>query len=124
MQRLKPGAIPADVLKDTPAQKHRSMSVQHARLENLRAVVLELEAAGHASREAQAAFLGGAVTPRCLQAMLDGAHIHALFAGHLEFILRKPRGWMSRCHEGDGIAERQRLESEAICERLGRFVVS
>jgi len=30
--------------------------------------------------------------------MLDGSHIHALFAEHVEYVLFKPRGWMSEAH--------------------------
>jgi hypothetical protein len=75
------------------------MKVQTARLNNLRAVIRLLEQDGLASREGQAVYLGRAVTARKLQAMLDGAHIHVLFAEHVEHALFKPRGWMSQQHD-------------------------
>jgi hypothetical protein len=44
------------------------------------------------TRANQAGFLENAVTAIELQAMLDGAHIDALFAGHVEHVLFKPSG--------------------------------
>jgi len=74
------------------------MTVQTARLENLRSVIRLLEEDGFGTRQAQVAYLGNAVTAVKLQAMLDGSHIDALFADHVEHVLFKPRGWMSEHH--------------------------
>ncbi|MGF6492778.1 hypothetical protein ABIE56_000935 [Luteibacter sp. 621] len=71
------------------------MPTQAARLAKLRAVITVLEREGMSSRKAQARYLGNVVTPRRLQAMLDGGRIDALFAAHVEHVLLKPRGWMS-----------------------------
>lgn len=74
------------------------MPVQAARLANLRSVIRLLEEDGLATRDSQAAFLENAVTAFKLQAMLDGARIETLFAEHVEHVLFKPRGWMSKAH--------------------------
>lgn len=76
------------------------MPTQAARLAKLRAVIALLEREGLSSRRAQAQFLGNVVTPRRLQAMLDGGHINTLFAAHVEHVLSKPRGWMSESTGG------------------------
>jgi hypothetical protein len=80
------------------------MPVQTARLANLRSVVRLLEQDGLVSRQAQVEFLGNTVTVMKLQAMLEGAHIGAMFAEHVEYALFKPRGWMSELHEGASTA--------------------
>ena len=74
------------------------MPVQAARLANLRSVIRLLEAEGLVTRQSQADYLDNAVTASRLQAMLDGSHIHTLFAEHVEHVLFKPRGWMSVFH--------------------------
>jgi hypothetical protein len=76
----------------------QSMPVQAARLANLRAVIRVLEQDGLCTRASQVAFLENAVSASRLQTMLDGGHIHALFAEHVEHVLFKPRGWMSEVH--------------------------
>ncbi|MGN6482664.1 hypothetical protein [Luteibacter sp.] len=81
------------------------MPTQAARRANLRVVIEQLEQDGLSSREAQAHFLGEAVTARRLQAMLEGAYIDALFAGHIEHVLFKPRGWMSKEPSASGLLE-------------------
>jgi 16S rRNA U516 pseudouridylate synthase RsuA-like enzyme len=75
------------------------MPVQAARLANLRSVIRLLEAEGLVTRQSQADYLDNAVTASRLQAMLDGSHIHTLFAEHVEHVLFKPRGWMSEAHD-------------------------
>ncbi|MET0936889.1 MAG: hypothetical protein ABWX83_12915 [Luteibacter sp.] len=100
-----------------------AMSVQSARLENLRALVRQLEEAGCVTRAEQARYLGCATTARRLQTMLDGGHIHSLFAGHVDFVLAKPRGWFSTC-QGARSSLAAAAENDEICERLGRFVVT
>jgi hypothetical protein len=74
------------------------MPVQAARLANLRTVIRLLEEDGLLTRASQAEFLQNAVTAFKLQAMLDGAHIDASFADHVEHVLFNPRGWMSEAH--------------------------
>ncbi|WP_369927442.1 hypothetical protein [Xanthomonas sp. NCPPB 2632] len=71
------------------------MPIQTARRANLKALIDQLEADDVSTRQAQAVYLGRSVTARKLQAMLDGSHIDSLFAGHIEHVLLKPRGWMS-----------------------------
>jgi hypothetical protein len=77
------------------------MPVQAARLANLHIVIRLLKEDGLVTRESQAAFLENAVTAFKLQAMLDGAHIDALFSEHVEHVLFKPRGWMNECHSAE-----------------------
>jgi hypothetical protein len=75
------------------------MPVQAARLANLRSVIRLLEEEGLVTRQSQADYLDNAVPASRLQAMLDGSHIHTLFAEHVEHVLFKPRGWMSEAHD-------------------------
>ena len=79
------------------------MPVQAARLANLRSVIRLLEEEGLVTRQSQADYLDNAVTASRLQAMLDGSHIHTLFAEHVEHVLFKPRGWMSECHSAEAL---------------------
>ena len=71
------------------------MHTQNVRHAKLLEVLTQLERDGYCSRESQAIYLGGAVTARRLEAMLAGADIPALFAGRIEHVMFKPRGWMS-----------------------------
>jgi hypothetical protein len=79
------------------------MPIQTARLANLRSVIRLLEQDGLVSRQAQVEFLDNPVTAEKLQTMLDGGHIGALFAEHVEHVLFKPRGWMSEVHTDEAI---------------------
>ncbi len=74
------------------------MPVQAARRANLRSIICLLEEDGLVTRQSQVEYLDSPVTASRLQAMLDGSHIHALFAEHVEHVLFKPRGWMSEVH--------------------------
>ena len=78
------------------------MPSQAIRRANLRAILHRLASEGYGTREAQALYLGRAVTPNRLEAMLAGAEIPALFAAHVEHVLFKPKGWMSEPHP-DGV---------------------
>lgn len=79
------------------------MPVQAARRANLRLVIRLLEEDGLVTRESQVDYLDNAVTASRLQAMLDGSHIHTLFAEHVEHVLFKPRGWMSEAHAPEAL---------------------
>lgn len=75
------------------------MPVQSIRRANLHKIVQQLEHAGFGSRELQVLYLGRPVSARKLQAMLDGARIESMFAEHVEFVMERPRGWLSHAHE-------------------------
>jgi len=74
------------------------MQVQNNRRKNLIDVLNQLEQEGLATREAQAVYLGGAVSASRLQLMVNGAHISVFFALSAEHALFKPRGWLSKAH--------------------------
>jgi hypothetical protein len=78
-----------------------AMPTQAIRRAKLHEALQELKREGHATREAQALYIGGSATARRLDAMLGGADIPVLFVTHVEHVLFKPKGWMSNLSDSE-----------------------
>ncbi|QWT22323.1 hypothetical protein KPL74_10005 [Bacillus sp. NP157] len=76
------------------------MPVQHARHQNLRKVLAQLDAEGIVGYAEQALHIGN-VTAGKLAAMDQGGTIDVLFSEHVEWVLHRRRGWMDELHEND-----------------------